>query len=447
MYLSRNDLDRYLAEFPDVYNKLQVGATVKERQRLKRYPWMELDEQIVFSQRRHWFALATRMAVPVVMLFVGLIFLALPTQGTHLLLNLLGFPLAIGGALWGAWVLLDWSNDFYVLTTKRILLIEKIIFVQSSREEVPLDKVQNVNLFQDAIGNLFGYGALLIETAASFGGARIRFNYIGHPADRQSKIFEAMSSVRASRRHETQRTIRDRLAARMGGGNQPYVPGVATAPFVQASAPASGSVWRRRLERVQGLYPFWVERKGADEVTWRKHWIRLLARVWIPSLVGLLLLALLIGAAAAGALSAPVLFLGGLLLLMTAGWWWWGFANWGNDLYTVTNDRLIDIEKTPLGLRTERKETMFDRIQNVSFLIPNPLATILNYGSVIIHTAGAQGALTFDYVHDPSRVQAEIFRRLTAYNERQRRRDLEERWADMPEWFASYSEISRSSQP
>jgi hypothetical protein len=112
------------------------------------------------------------------------------------------------------------------------------------------------------------------------------------------------------------------------------------------------------------------------------------------------------------------------VLLLLGFWLWWGYANWGNDQYIVTNDRIIDIEKLPLGFRSQRTETTFDKIQNVSYKIPNPLATILDYGTVIIHTAGPEGKLTFEWVLHPRQVQAEIFRRLGTYNENKRREDL-----------------------
>ncbi|HFD39369.1 MAG TPA: PH domain-containing protein [Anaerolineae bacterium] len=97
----------------------------------------------------------------------------------------------------------------------------------------------------------------------------------------------------------------------------------------------------------------------------------------------------------------------------------------------------------PLGLRSKRTETMFDRIQNVSYEIPHFVATLLNYGTVIISTAGAEGTLNFVYVRDPQGVQAEIFRRLAAYEDQQRRRQQEEQWANLPDWFAEYDRLRR----
>jgi len=110
----------------------------------------------------------------------------------------------------------------------------------------------------------------------------------------------------------------------------------------------------------------------------------------------------------------------------------------------VTNDRIIDVEKLPLGFRSQRTETTFDKVQNVNYIVPNPLATILRYGTVIIQTAGPEGRLTFEWVVHPQRVQAEIFHRLGIYNENKRRKDREQRTVDLPDWFASYNDLTRS---
>jgi hypothetical protein len=132
-----------------------------------------------------------------------------------------------------------------------------------------------------------------------------------------------------------------------------------------------------------------------------------------------------------------------VVLLLGFGWLWWAWENWGNDLYAVTNDRIIDIEALPLGFRSKATETTFDRIQNISYDIPHPIATILNFGTVVIYTAGAEGRLDFEYVRDPKGIQAEIFRRLTAYQMEQRRQQRQQHWEALPEWFATHEGMQR----
>jgi membrane protein YdbS with pleckstrin-like domain len=319
-----------------------------------------------------------------------------------------------------------------------------VVGIRESRDETPLDKVQNINIDRGLVGNTFGFGTLFIDTAATVGAARVTFTYLADPERVQEIIFQQMTRVRASEELERGQAIRGKLEESVGTGFHPLVrqPAVPIeAPAAPPSPPGPGLL-RQILDILNA--PFWIEKREDDRVTWRKHWIRLLGRIWLPGLlVTILILALLVYVFSAEEKSAVItLFFVGLLL-PASFWLWWSWEDWGNDLYSVTNDRIIDSEALPLGFRSRRTETRFDRVQNVSFDIPGPIANILNYGTVLIFTAGAEGRLDFVYVRDPRKVQAEIFRRLTAYEEGQRRLQREERWADLPQWFAEYDRTYR----
>ena len=127
-------------------------------------------------------------------------------------------------------------------------------------------------------------------------------------------------------------------------------------------------------------------------------------------------------------------------------WLWWEVEDWGNDLYILTDRSVIDIEKKPLFFAEERRQAPLDMIQSVSLHIPGPLATILNYGDVLIQTAGPAGELTFHGVSQPARVQREIFRQLEAYNEAERRREREQRKAELSTWFQVYDGMNREKE-
>ena len=86
-------------------------------------------------------------------------------------------------------------------------------------------------------------------------------------------------------------------------------------------------------------------------------------------------------------------------------------------------------------------------MQYVDLQIPNPIAMVLNYGDVIVQTAGAEGTLDFLWVGNPRRVHDEILRRLGIYQEKQREREFQERWGDMPQWLDTYQDIVGQSGP
>lgn len=442
LYLTRDDLDRFLDQRPTAKGKLVYSGQVQERQRLQRFPWMDPDEQLVLRSRRHWFVLADKLLIPVLLLVVALfVFL-------FSVVDVIGFVLLAAALLWIAWRVIDWSNDFYEITTKRVAHREKVILVSETRDETPLDKIQNVNVERGLIGNLLGFGSLIMDTAAASGVTRVSFSYMAAPEKVQELIFEQMSRVQAGERSQTRRSIQEKLETTMGAGVRPAMLRPAVASSVASPQWAAAKSPLQRIYDATLGWTLWIERRTETGFVWRKHWIRLLARIWLPTLFLLVVLAALVlyltsAAETQGLFVAPL-----FILLAVAGfWWWWNYEDWGNDRYEVTDDRLIDTEKLPLGLRSRRTETTFDRIQNVSFEIPHPIAMILNYGTVFIHTAGAEGRLDFSWVRDPKKVQAEVFRRLTAYNAAQRRQEHEEQWTELPEWFAVYDQTRRSASP
>jgi uncharacterized membrane protein YdbT with pleckstrin-like domain len=340
------------------------------------------------------------------------------------------------------WRFIDWTNDFYVVTDQRAVHEEKVLLIRETRDEAPLNRIQNINIDRHLVGSVLGFGKLTIDTAARAGASRVVFDYLANPNQVQALIFEQVSRVQAGEKLEVRESIREKLGGRVGMGPKPDIPH----PVIPLSAetvapqPKKPALWKRIYQATLKSW-FWIENRDKDQVIWRKHWIRLFGKIGVPSLI-LLAWILILGIYLRNTNTASWGFLGLWIvcLLPLAFWWWWNWENWSNDRYIVTNDRIIDIEAWPLGFRTMRTETTFDRIQNVSFDIPHPVATALNYGTVVIYTAGAEGRLDFLYVRDPKRVQSEIFDRLTAYEQKQLQRQREERWAHLPDWFAEYDQ-------
>jgi CRP-like cAMP-binding protein/membrane protein YdbS with pleckstrin-like domain len=438
LYLTRDDLDRFLSIRPDLSSRLAPRREIRRRRRLKPPKWMDPDEQIILRQRRHWYFLLGRILGPVLLLFAALfLWLALKE------LAFLSWSLVVIGTLWMTWRFIDWINDYYVLSTQRVIHQERVLAIRQSRDETPLDKIQNVNISQGFQGNLFGFGKLVIDTAAASGVTRVTFDHIGAPEVMEKKIFEQVERARAGQRLQTRRSIRDKLESRVGEGIRPFVPKPAVpddGPVVQEAAKPEIGLWDA-IGNATWRKQFWIVRRSDDRVVWRKHWIRLIRKTWLSG--PFLILMLIVFGWYLFSVENKVALLTMLLWALLLGaifWFWWNWENWGNDRYIVTRDRIIDIEAWPFGFRTLKTETMFDRIQNVSFEVPNPIATVLNYGTVLIYTAGAEGRLDFEWVPNPSGVQSEIFRRLSEHEEGQRLRDVEERWADLPEWFAAYEE-------
>jgi hypothetical protein len=94
-------------------------------------------------------------------------------------------------------------------------------------------------------------------------------------------------------------------------------------------------------------------------------------------------------------------------------------------------------------LREERREANLSMIQDIGYEIPGPIANLLDYGNVVIETAGREASFTFAWVHRPRQVQEEVFARMDAYRERDRQRQRERRAEELLDWFGTYTDLSR----
>ncbi len=177
-------------------------------------------------------------------------------------------------------------------------------------------------------------------------------------------------------------------------------------------------------------------------MVWRKHWWVLLTVLLQPALVFLVIASIWLASATLLVYSPWLDVLFGLALAGISIWVVWRALDWWNDLYVLTDERVVDIEKVPL-LAEERRETRLDRIQDVRYDQPSLIYRLLNFGHVWLETAGEIGRFTFDYVPHPQEVQAEIFRRLTAFRQRAEQRQREASQEALLELLGRYHQRTR----
>jgi hypothetical protein len=114
-------------------------------------------------------------------------------------------------------------------------------------------------------------------------------------------------------------------------------------------------------------------------------------------------------------------------------------VDWANDIYQVTPDQILDIEKTPLAAE-QRTAAQLENILSTDYE-RRGIGVFLNYGKVHITVGGTK--MTFHNVFDPASVQQDIDRRRMARNaakEESRVKAERERLAD---WFLAYNEITK----
>ncbi len=373
--------------------------------------------------------------------------------------------------LWVWWTWNDWRDDYLVITNKRVIQREKVLFLQEYRTEVEIGKIQNVNVSYDFWGRMFGYGDLTIKTAA----VTIAFDRFPQPSSIYNwvaglPLFKIFLNPQANSVY-ADKILMMMTKEKLGQGavisRQAALAGLKTAlrseidtgkldawqlaPAAKAP-PAKPTYWQRTSQNwTKAWNKFWDkvipwrygeykpdESKGI--FVWRKHWFNMFLRTknWVVGLIGAILLV-----AFYGYLIGINLFIVALLMLIlyTLGKLWWQVADWGNDLYILTNTHVIDIEQDPLFARENKNQAELEKVENVRFNQQGLLAYILDYGDVFIETAAGGNTLTFHYVPQPRKVQSEIFKKKEQSKSAIREKEAKEKSREFTKWFDAYHNV------
>ncbi|HUH14901.1 MAG TPA: PH domain-containing protein [Gaiellaceae bacterium] len=147
-------------------------------------------EEVVYESRQHWFAVIARTWVWILVAIVALAVVIFLMSGGPI-----GNPtvdgivtvLAVGGLLaaagYVAFVLWDWRNQEWLITTRRVIRAEGVL--NKNMSDSNLEKINDARLQQSIFGRIFGFGTLDILTAAEeMGGANVAdFPMIADPVD------------------------------------------------------------------------------------------------------------------------------------------------------------------------------------------------------------------------------------------------------------------------
>lgn len=441
--LHKEDFDHLIEERPLILDALQMRPDVEKKRYAPRFKWQDPSEVVIVHLHKHPVVLISHLIFPLFVLLldvVGCGYWYLQT-GASVALSV-GVLLALIPLGFGAYLFLDHQNDDYIVTNRRIVHEEREFLIRERRAEAPLRAVQDIQQIQEGLwAQIFDLGDLIVETAGEHG--VVVFRQIPNPAQVQEAIFEQMRRVQAMARAEERAAVRDVLR-RHFDVSAPEEPAPEPEPLVPKgySAPDLSQL----LAPLRFLRYFWppLRHEEEDAIIWHKHWIALIKPIALPTMLmgAVTITAIWLVSRTPGNL-LPTLIAYGTVIAFLFPWWLWAFDDWKNDIYQVTSSRIIDIEQLPFSLREERREASLGAIQNINLEIPGFWGRLLNYGSVTIETAGVQ-AFTFDYVHDPRGVQADIFRRVEAFHQRLRQQEAERHQNELLDWFAAYDKMRRS---
>ncbi len=437
-YLPLEDFKEVLARFPQVKTFLRVVARSRRRARRRHPNWLAPNEFVYLYLGKHPARLFFDLALSGVLFGLGLFFLwmwRITQAHVVLLISLAGL---VSGLLLAIWQIIDWANDDYIVTNQRVVWIERVALIYESRTEAPLRTILSLNVVTTLEGRALGYGNVVIRTW--FGSFTLR--YVGFADQIEAIIKEFWQRAREQSRRAERQAMAQMLKERLGlvppqQEEDPLKSRVATAP---ATTPR----WLGLLRALRNLFAERIE--DGPVITYRKHWIMLLRRLWWHVLIGLPMFFIgLITIVRIHVLHRPhsdlslpmgvALVTFGLILL---GWAVYHFTDWANDIYQLTADQVIDIERKPLG--SEQKQSApLESIQSLDHARKGLLGILLNYGDV--HIRAGTATLVFRGVHRPDQVLQDIYRRMEERRSIKAAAEAQRERERMVEWLAIYHEM------
>ncbi|HSO27029.1 MAG TPA: PH domain-containing protein, partial [Anaerolineales bacterium] len=434
--------------YPQIRERLLATAESRRLARSPEFNFLGDTEVSYFISRRHIIFLFRSLLLSLLGVLLALVFLGvgldlyLTAQGSlsATVTVALGLVFLAGSVLWALWSFEDWRNDYYVVTSQRVLWLEKVIGLYDSRREAPLDQVQSVNVNTTQIGRIFGYGNVNVRTFT--GGILMR------RANQPTKLASFVEGFRARAqilsREEEAKAMEEALDEALTKsmlrleGKDIKIPDQPPPMKVKKETEKKPVSFREQLRNF--LKVRYEEENNV--ITYRKHWFILIKKTWLP-LAFILLLAAATTVLAEIQLvqrvrivsGLPALVLDSLLFLGLFIWFGYEYVDWRNDIYRLTKEQIFDIERKPLG-RELKKTAQIKDILSIEHERKNLIGVMLNYGDVNIKV----GQTIFDFigVYNPDQVHQDISDYRENLLRAQRKRERANEQKQMVDWLVAF---------
>jgi hypothetical protein len=439
--LSREKFHELLETTPRLKTNLQVSVDSRRLAAKMHFNWLREDERVYFLGRRHGVFLVQSLVFPFILLGVPLFLLMSFLASGFSLLAILAVVLTLLIFVWGVWKAIDWGNDYYIVTNQRVVWLEKVIGIYDSREEAPLDTLLSVDVQASLSGRLLDFGNVVVHTFVG----KIPLMHVRHPYQAKLIVEEQWSRSKGvsqeAEKKAMEKAIREKL-----GLSTPQSAGEAQPTTTQQKPPVP-SLYKPGLGQrlASNLLKVRFEDDG-NTVTYRKHWFVLVRQTWLPVITTILLFVLALERtrayyhARATAMAGnspngiwPTVLIAGFLL--ACFWVWYRYTDWKNDVFQVTPDEVVDIDRKPLGTE-QRRAAPLENILSTEYERKGLLGYMFNFGTVYIVVGSAR--LGFEDVFDPAAVQQDIDRRRLSHLAQKKASEAQAERERLAEWLATY---------
>lgn len=454
LILSRANFEKLYKNAPHIRINLELAIKSRQLARRMQFKWLRPDEVIYFLARKHVIALWEKLSFPAALLiFPFALFYIWLFRGVDFVI----FPL-IGGlllfllAVWMLWLWVDWGNDYYIVTNQRVVWLEKVVGIYDSRQESPIGTILSVGIESNRVGRMLDYGNVIVRTFVG----KIPFNQVGHPEEAAKMVEEYWNRTKEYAAGVEKEAMKNAIRKRLGLPLPKIAPGFGEpAPLAKSkTAPPKPNARLSTILKFLGADTLKLRYESGDRVIYRKHWVVLVLDAWISVLCMLGALGMFFARLIQLAYLPNDRFIslqGGLTVDAWAAaflmaffpffaWFAYQVLDWSNDVFEVTNDQIIDIDRKPFGSET-RNAAPLEGILGTFYERKGLLGNIFNFGTVYITVGGSK--LAFEDVMDPATVQSDIDRRRMARSAKKKEGEIAIERDRMAEWLATYHRAAK----
>ncbi len=419
----------FMKHHPEALSSLRFAAQSRRLARKVRFDWLADDEVIYGLARKHNVLLFQSLTLPMILLVAAALLIIYGLVMEQTTISWVGTGMLVAGLALAVWRWVDWSNDYYIVTNRRAVWLEKIVGIYDSRVEAPLHMLLSVSVSTEMVGRMMDYGDVVIRTYTG----KVIFRNVENPIAMAAIIEEHWQRLRAQQEQTDRESLREAVKQRL-----------APEPEMEAQlSPEEATIpLQEEQQERPGLFRFFfkVRYEEQDIITYRKHWAVLLREIAAPSLLILLTLGLTVAGWAGRVEWMPISTLIPLavtVLIALSLWWLYRYVDWSNDIYQITADQIVDIYKKPLS-REVRKVAPLENVLSTEVDRKGILGYFLNYGDVITNIGTAM--FTFEGVFDPASVQQDIVHAQEALLQSKRELERKQRQDEMVELLDIYHE-------
>ena len=453
LVLSRADFEKLYKRAPHIRVDLEIAVRSRQLARKLKFKWLRPDEVIYFLARKHPLILWQKLALPALALMVPAgFFYAWVFLINYLIVALAGGLSLLAIILYMIWLVIDWGNDYYIVTNQRVVWLEKVVGIYDSRQESPIGTILSVGIEANQFGRYFDYGNVIVRTFVG----KIPFSNVNHPDQASKMIEEYWNRTKEVAAVLEKEAMKNAIRKRLNLPLPRQAPGFGdAAPIAKTDVkPPPRGAGALALLKFVGANTLKLRYEVGENVIYRKHWVVLVLQSWVP-VAGLLGTLLLFIARLVQLAFLPnevfISFEGGITVdawasafliafFPFAGWLVYEVADWSNDKFEVTNDQIIDLDRKPFGTEI-RNAAPLENILGTFYERKGFLGNIFNFGTVYITVGGTK--LAFEDVVDPATVQSDIDRRRMARTAKQNEAKVAGERDRMAEWLATYHRAAK----